>query len=78
MFIRMKMGSRAGEVQDVRFDRAKDLIALGQAEEVFTDSPALPAPKPISINVQPEVSAEKYDELQMKASEPVRKGKARR
>jgi hypothetical protein len=43
MFIRMLSGGYAGEIREVRFDAARDLITSGRAERVSYEPESTPA-----------------------------------
>lgn len=55
MFVRMKIGPRKGEVCEMQFQIARELIAAGRAEKFDFDAPKRD-PQQLSVDPTPETA----------------------
>jgi hypothetical protein len=55
MFIVMKDGPKKGEVQEMKFGVARDLINLGRAVQYFPEEQGTPAPRPQLLTLADDV-----------------------
>lgn len=66
MYVRMKIGRYAGEIQDVRPDVARDLISSGRGEDPF----AAPKVAPLAPAAAPETKAAIAETMPLKIETP--------